>query len=112
MSAIFRYAVGVLSPTVAEDAHGNDRLTYPSVDAAVMTVGWAVDSTGTQEDTDGRRGTLSRVTLRRRGLPIVNASDRLLWLGNVYEIEGDVLYQPGPSALTSHTTVQLKIAKG
>lgn len=112
MSAVFRYAVGVLTPTVAEDAHGNDKLVYPSVDDAVMTVGWAVDSTGTQEDTDGRRGTLTRLTLRRRGLPVVTASDRLLWLGSVYEIEGDVQYQPGPSAVTSHTIVSLKLAKG
>lgn len=112
MSVVFRHVVGVLRPTVTQDGHGNDKLVYPAADQAVQTLGWAVDTTGTQEDTDGRSGTLTRLTLRRRGAPVVLASDRLLWAGSVYEIEGDVQYQPGPSAATSHTIVSLKIAKG
>lgn len=110
MSAIFRHDIGVLRPTVVVDGSGDDKLVYP--DLATPTGGWAIDTTGTQEDTDGRSGTISRMTVRRRGAPVVLASDRLVWLGAVYEIEGDVQYQPGPSALTSHTIVSLKLAKG
>lgn len=110
MSVIFRHDLGILRPTMGQDSHGNDALVYPEL--AAPTGGWAIDTTGTQEDTDGRRGTVERLTVRRRGEPVVLASDRIVWLGAVYEIEGGVQYQPGPSALTSHTILSLKLAKG
>lgn len=110
MSAVFRHTLGILSPSTEVDAHGNDRLVYP--DLAEPSYGWAVDTTGTQEDTDARRGTVNRLTVRRRGEPVVSASDRIVWSGAVYEIEGGVQYQPGPTSLTSHTILALKLAEG
>jgi hypothetical protein len=108
---IFRHTVTRLRAPEVDDAHGNKVRDWGNA-TSVDLPGWAVDASGTQEDTDGRQGTVNRLRLLGPyGVDVV-ASDRLVALGETYEVEGDVLRQPGPSPRTSHTIVSLKLAKG
>lgn len=111
MSLVFRHTLVRLRAPLGLDAHGNDVRLWADAASADLP-GWAIDATGTNEDTDGRSGTVARLTVRGPYGADVLASDRLVALGATYEIEGDVQRQPGPSPRTSHTIVSLKLARG
>jgi hypothetical protein len=114
MSAVFRHTMTRLRAPAVENRHGNSVRDWDDagVEPGTDLAGWAIDAGDTAGDEAGRSGTIVNYTARRRGDTDVLSSDRLRWRGEVFEVEGDVLFQPGPSVRTSHVIVRLKRAKG
>lgn len=76
--------------------------------------GWAVDAGNTVEDLERREGSSVEYTARGPLDADVLPGDRmrLPWESDPFEVDGDVLRQPGPSAATSHSIVRLKRWRG
>jgi hypothetical protein len=112
MSVIFNHPLQRLRVEVEQDRHGND--VPGSWDGAQpVAIGlWAVDAGDTDEDVDAREGTVVEYTVRKRGRADLVESDRVVWDGDVYAIEGAIRWQPGPTSRTSHTIVRLRRAEG
>lgn len=72
--------------------------------------GWAVDAGSTAEDLQNREGSAAEYTVRGPLDADVRPGDRMLlpWDADPFEVDGEVLRQPGPSAATSHCIVRLK----
>jgi hypothetical protein len=112
VSRVFSHTVGILRPTVAQDSAGDDVVSWAGV-VPISSSGWAVGVGDATENNDARDGVTATYTLVKRGLDVdVRPTDRVRLFGEDYEVDGEVLRQPGPSSLTSHTIVRLKRAEG
>jgi hypothetical protein len=69
--------------------------------------GWAADAGNTVEDTTNRDGASVEWTLRGPFEADVQRHDHIELFGHDYEIDGEVLRQPGPTGATSHTILRL-----
>lgn len=98
-------------PTFVDDGHGNTEPDFTDVQP-VSLPGWAVDAGSTAEDEQNREGALIQYTIRGPLNADVETRDRVILMGDRYAIDGAVVRVPGPSAVTSHTIVQLKRWEG
>lgn len=101
-----------LRAPVVEDRYGDDERDW---DNAVETVspGWRVDPDEGLERIDATR---DAVVIRHRAIgPVdadVEASDRALWQGDVYAIDGEPLRYRSPRGRLGHTALLLKRVEG
>jgi hypothetical protein len=112
MSLIFNQTLERLRVEMTTDRHGNDVPGDWDSAAAVPMKLWAIDAGDTSEDIESREGSVVEYTARKRGEADLRDSDRIRYRGTVYQIEGAIRFQPGPSRLTSHTIVRLRRAEG
>lgn len=103
---VARHTVGIIRAPKIDDGHGNEDFDWGE-QAETESHGWAVDAGATAEDTTNRDGDSIEYTLRGPYRADVLATDRVRFEGDVFLIEGAVMRQPGPSALTSHTIIRL-----
>lgn len=112
MSAVFRHTVDVIRGVREKDRYNNDVTRWANA-PETPDRGWAVDVGDTSSDRDGREGVVVTYTLRKRGPKAeILPTDRIRLFGEVFTIQGDVVYQPGPSRMTSHTILRLKRSEG
>lgn len=94
-------------PTATPDGRGGTDYDYDGA-VAVSLPGWALDAGPTVGDLQNRDGVEIVWTARGPYAADIERHDRITVLGEKYRIEGAVRRQPGPSALTSHTILELK----
>ena len=106
-----RHSVIVRRAPLVDDGRGNE---MPDWNAAVDIVspGWAIDTSGSADDTANRDGASNTYTLRGPFAADVRATDRVVLFGEVFLISGSVQRQPGVTAMTSHTLVVLNRWEG
>lgn len=103
---VAKQTITIQRAPVIDDGRGNLTPDWSSV-TETPSPGWAVDAGDTSEDTTNRDGASVSYTLRGPWNVDVRGSDRVVMFGDVYEVFGDVLRQPGPTQLTSHVIVRL-----
>lgn len=108
---VARHTLGIRRPAGTENGHGNTVRTYPG-SASHQSPGWALDAGTTSESRDGRLGIIYAYTARGPFDADVIDGDRVDVFGSTYDIDGGVVRQPGPSAMTSHTILQLRFVAG
>lgn len=108
---VARHTIVRVRAPLVDDGRGNQARDW---DRAVETSlpGWAVDVGATVEDVVNRDGASTEYTIRGPYAADLATSDRVRLLGGLYEVDGAVLRQPGPSAATSHTVVRLTSWEG
>lgn len=104
--AVARHSIDVLRAPLIDDGRGNRSPDW-SNQTETASPGWAIDTAATAEDETHRTGDSISYTLRGPFAADVIATDRVRLFGETFQITGGVLRQPGPSALTSHTIIQL-----
>jgi hypothetical protein len=103
---IARHPLTVIRAEATEDRRGDVQRDWATA-TRTTSDGWAVDAGDTTDLDDGRTGSDVAWTVRGSYAADVVSSDRVELFGQEYDIDGEVLRQPGPSALTSHTIVRL-----
>lgn len=93
-------------PTLVSDGRGGTEPDYTTT-TNVTIPGWAADAGNTVEDRTNRDGTSIEWTLRGPHAADVQRHDLVELFGDDYQIDGDVMRQPGPTAATSHTILRL-----
>ena len=93
-------------PTMVDDGRGGHEPDF-STASSVDLPGWALDAGATIRDAQQRDGAKIVWTARGPYAADVERHDRIVVFGEAFQIEGAVIRQPGPSALTSHTILQL-----
>lgn len=103
---VARHTLTVHRAPLVDDDRGN---LIPDWDAAAShtSTGWAVDAGDTSEDTRNRDGSSVTYTCRGPWGADILGSDRVALFGDVFEVFGSVLKQPGPTPRTSHVIVRL-----
>lgn len=104
--AVARHPITVIRAPLVDDGRGNERRDWANPTETTIP-GWAVDVGNTTADTVNRDGASIEYTVRGPLSADVDGSDRVVLLGNTYEVNGGVRRQPGPSPLTSHTILLL-----
>lgn len=110
---VARHTLTRKRPVFVDDGRGAlvpDWSQAPASTAAIE--GWALDAGNTLEDTQNRDGALIQWTARGPIGADVDRFDRIVVLGDEFEIDGGVRRQPGPSARTSHMILLLKRWEG
>lgn len=103
---VARHTITVVRAPLVDDGRGNRARDWPN--AAEHTLGgWAIDTGGTTEDESNRDGSSTEYLLRGPIEADVVATDRVRLFGALFHINGGVLLQPGPTALTSHAILRL-----
>lgn len=103
---VARHTITVQRAPLVDDGRGNMTADW-SAAAATLSPGWAIDAGDTTEDIANRDGASASYTLRGPWGSDVRGSDRVLLFGDVFEVVGEVLRQPGPTDATSHLIVRL-----
>ncbi len=104
---VARHAITVVRAPLVRDSRGNDTRDWDAA-AEHESRGWAIDaSDGQTEDKTNRDGSAVQYTLRGPLAADIRATDRVRLFGDLHRIQGGVLTQLGPSALTSHKVVRL-----
>lgn len=93
-------------PNMVSDGRGGKEPDFVGV-AKVDLPGWALDAGNSSRDAQNRDGALIAWTARGPYSADVERHDRITVMGEPYKIDGAVVRQPGPSALTSHTLLLL-----
>lgn len=113
MSGVFRHSIIRRRPVFVDDNRGGVVATWPAEPDEATLTGWSVDAGDTSQDTANRDAASVAYTIRHRGLSVdLLRSDVVVLFGIEYEIEGDILKQPGPSPATSHVIVKLRRWEG
>ena len=108
---VARHTVTVIRAQSTPDRRGDAERDWEHA-ARTGIPGWAVDAGDTADLTDGRTGSSASWTIRGPFNADVVPSDRIELLGVECDIDGEILRQPGPSALTSHTIIRLTRVEG
>ncbi|MGK9222066.1 MULTISPECIES: hypothetical protein [unclassified Microbacterium] len=103
---VARHTITRKRPVMVSDGRGGQEPDYTTT-TDVDLPGWAVDAGNTVQDLTNRDGDSIEWTLRGPFTADIDRRDLVTLFGQDYQIEGAVRRQPGPSALTSHTIVQL-----
>lgn len=103
---VARHTLTVRRAPLVDDGRGNMTRDW-SASADHASAGWAVDAGDTTEDTVNRDGASVAYTCRGPWGADIAAGDRVVLFGELFEITGGVLQQPGPSPVTSHVIVKL-----
>jgi len=106
VSLVFRHAVSRLRAGRMDNGHGGTEPDWATPDVVVIP-GWAIDAGDTTLENTNREGTSVAYTIRGPMDADVRAGDRILWMGTTFDIDGDVVLQPGPSPTTSHCIIKL-----
>lgn len=104
---VARHTIEILRAPLIADDRGNEDRDWEN-QTITESHGWAVDAGATTEDIANRDGSSIEYTLRGPYAADVLSSDRVRLAGDVFLINGAVMRQPGPSALTSHTILRLE----
>ena len=102
-----RHALVRERPTMVDDGRGGQEADF-SAAVGVDLPGWALDAGATTRDAQNRDATSIVWTARGPFAADVERHDRIVVFGEQFQIDGDVVRQPGPSAFTSHTILLLK----
>ncbi|KAA9133757.1 hypothetical protein [Microbacterium caowuchunii] len=108
---VARHAITVVRAPLVDDGRGNESRDWSKAKEH-ESKGWAIDAGSTTEDEVNREGAAIEYTIRGPFSADIAASDRVRLLGGLYAVEGGVLRQPGPTALTGHTLVRLVAWEG
>lgn len=103
---VARHTITVQRAPIVDDGRGNETADW-SVATETASSGWAIDAGDTAEDLANRDGTSASYTLRGPWSSDVRGSDRVALFGEVFEVVGEVVRQPGPTEATSHLIVRL-----
>lgn len=106
---VARHTLTRLRGVVVDDGLGGTETDWTNPDELLIP-GWAVDTGNTIEDLNRRDGSSVEYTVRGPLGADVSPGDRmrLPWDPDPFEVDGDVLRQPGPSVHTSHSIVRLR----
>ena len=103
---VARHTLTVQRAELVDDGRGNMVPDWSQMTSHASTR-WAVDAGDTTEDTENRDGASVAYTCRGPWGADILGSDRVVLFGEVFEVFGGVLRQPGPTATTSHVIVRL-----
>ncbi|UGS26326.1 hypothetical protein K8F61_17120 [Microbacterium resistens] len=103
---VARHSITIVRAPLVEDGRGNEARDWEHA-AESASAGWAIDVGASGEDTVNRDGSSVAYTLRGPFAADVQATDRVRLFGDLYDVDGGVLRQPGPSPVTSHTIIRL-----
>lgn len=101
-----RHTIQRERPTMVADGRGGTEADFTGA-PLVDLEGWGLDAGNTLRDAQNRDGALAAWTARGPFDADVQRHDRITVFGEQYQINGDVIRQPGPTALTSHTILLL-----
>lgn len=104
---VARHTLVAERPHLVDDGRGGERKDFTGV-VGVDLPGWALDAGATTKDLQNRDGASIVWTARGPYGADIERYDRVTVLGERFEIDGAVVRQPGPTALTSHTILLLK----
>jgi hypothetical protein len=108
---LFVHALSRVRAPLVSDGRGGQKRDWGN--ALIESIpGWAVDAGLTVDDGRNRDGSLVAYTARGPLDADVDASDRIVYDGETYEVDGAVLRQPGPTPRTSHSILLLKRWEG
>lgn len=96
---------------MVDDGRGGLEADFAGV-SPVELDGWALDAGATVKDLQNRDGASISWTARGPITADVERHDRITVFGERFQINGDVVRQPGPTALTSHTILLLERWEG
>lgn len=102
---VARHSIVVVRAPLVEDVRGAYRDWSKAVESP--SGGWAIDTGAAGEDTTNRDGSSTEYTLRGPFAADIEATDRVRLFGDLYEVSGGVLRQPGATPVTSHTIISL-----
>lgn len=108
---VARHTITRERPVMVDDGRGGSDPDY-SAATAVDLRGWALDAGNTLGDAQNRDGVLIQWTARGPFDADVERRDRITVFGEVFQIDGAVVRQPGPAAATSHTILLLRRWEG
>lgn len=103
---VARHVLTIRRAPLVEDGRGNEVRDWDQSEDH-DSAGWAIDAGDTVEDVDNRDGSSVAYTCRGPFHADVLGSDRVVLFDDVFEVTGNVLKQPGPTARTSHVIVRL-----
>lgn len=109
--SLFVHTLTRLRAPLVSDGRGGQKRDWPAASSAALP-GWQIDAGVTLKDGQNRDGSLIAYTARGPLEADVEGSDRIVYLGKTFEIDGAVLRQPGPTSRTSHCIVLLKRWEG
>lgn len=96
---------------MVDDGRGGHEADFTSAEL-VDLAGWALDAGATTRDAQNRDAASIVWTARGPYNADVERHDRIVVLGEKYQINGGVVRQPGPTPLTSHTILLLERWEG
>lgn len=103
---VARHTLTIRRAPLVDDGRGNEVHDWED-SSDTESPGWAVDAGDTTEDLDNRDGSSVSYTCRGPIDADIVGSDRVVLFGDVFEVTGNILKQPGPTARTSHAIVRL-----
>lgn len=106
-----RHTIVVRRAPLVDDGRGNEARDW-SAAVDIDSRGWAIDTSGSADDTANRDGASNTYTLRGPFTADVRATDRVVLFGEEFLISGSVQRQPGVTAMTSHTLIVLNRWEG
>lgn len=109
--SLFNKTLTRLRAPLVSDGRGGMKRDW-AVYQPVTIAGWTVDAGVTIADGQNRDGSLIAYTARGPLLADVEGTDRIVYDGETFEIDGAVLRQEGPTLRTSHCIVLLKRWEG
>lgn len=108
---VARHTIVRERPVMVDDGRGGTEADFTGVEPVDLP-GWALDAGNTLADEQNREGALIQWTARGPFAADVQRHDRITVFGEQFQIDGGVRRQPGPSPLTSHTILLLKMWEG
>lgn len=109
MLGIMQQSVTRLRPTFTRDSHGNDSEDW-SDPASLLIPGCSVQPGVTSEDRQNRDTTLIAFTVIAPAGIDVLSTDRIVYSGNTYEIDGEP--ERWETGILDHTNLYLKRWEG
>lgn len=103
---VARHTLTRVRAPLVDDGRGNQTRDWAHATETDLH-GWAIDTGAAGEDTTNRDADSVEYVVRGPYAADIEATDRVRLFGALYEVEGGVLRQPGPSSRTSHTIVRL-----
>lgn len=108
---VARHTISRERPLLVDDGRGGERKDFSNATPVELS-GWALDSGVTTKDAEHRDGASIEWTARGPFGADVERHDRITVFGELYQIDGAVMRQPGPTGVTSHTILLLKRWEG
>lgn len=104
-----RQSVQRLRPVETND-HGNTVRTYP--DSGPVVGGLVIDPLSTREDNFNRTATITQYRVMAPPTADLQDEDHLLYRGKVYQILGEVQYQPSPTGALDQLVFVMEVWNG
>lgn len=104
-----RQTIDVLRPTTSTD-HGNTTRTYPTSGPTVRGV--VVDPLSSYEDNNNRTATITQYRVQAPPSADILDDDRILYRGKVYNILGEIQFQPSPTGALDQQVFIMEVWSG